>query len=131
MNFFWNRKYARAAAVKAAPKLAAPPLSAPWMVDDVLNLAKFLETPTGIKLRQRARAMEYSTAVSSCRDAFHTAHSAGIATGVSDTINWLESLASDEMRQKLSVPTPDDVGNPHNTADSEHDDAGLVEKYSP
>ena len=75
--------------------------------------------------------MEYNIGITSCRDVFHTQHSAGVATGVSDAIHWLESLASEEMRQKLSEPTPAEVGNPHKTTDSEHDDAGLVEKYSP
>jgi hypothetical protein len=135
MPLFWNKKHhvkVKIVKVASATELRSAPGAAPvWTVEDVLNLNKFFQTSTGTKLLQRARAMEYNTAVRSCRDAFHTVHSAGVAAGVSDTIHWLESLAGDEMRQKLSEPTPVEVGNPQPTAQSEHDDAGLVEKYSP
>lgn len=122
--------------VQTNPAVSSGPIPAPesalaWTVADVLNLRKFLQSDTGAKLLQRARAMEYNIAVNACRDAVHTAHSAGMAAGVSDTVQWLQSLAGEEMRQKLSEPTPVEVGKPHHTADSEHDDAGLVARYSP
>lgn len=112
------------------PPLPKLPLVIPWTQDDVLELRKFLKHPTGLKLIERAMAMQFDRAVANSRDTFHTQHSAGVTVGISDTIAWIESLASDQLYQNLSGPTADQVGKT-DTASGEQDDAALVERFSP
>lgn len=101
-----------------------------WQADNVLELRAFLKTPTGQLLMQRARAMEYNRSIANANDVMHTQHSAGVTVGINGTLNWIESLASDQVLQNLSGPTADQVGKT-DTASGDHDDAALVEKFSP
>ena len=120
-----KQKTAKRSRVAVLPKPAQP-----WLLSDVIALRAFINSPTGANLISRGRAMEYTCAVRNARDTFHTQHSAGVTVGIGDTLNWIESLASDETLSKLSLPTDDQPEN-QNTASGEHDDAALVEKYSP
>lgn len=88
-----------------------------WTVENVLNLRKFILTPTGKSFMQRARAVEAAGCVRSCKDAMHTTHSAARAAGFSDCLEWVESMAGHDMEKKLSgapavqganYPTADD-----------------------
>lgn len=99
-----------------------------WLASDCINLRKFLLSPTGKTLISRARRMEYNRAVENARDTFHSQHSAGVTVGIADTLNWIESLASDELFQKLSLPTD---AQPENNTASGDGEAALVEKFSP
>lgn len=130
MNWPFSRKKPAPLLKAALPPLSKPPLALPWTPDDILELRKFLQSPTGAKLMERARAMEYDRAVANSRDTFHTQHSAGVTVGIADTLMWLESLASDALYQNLSRPSGAQDGNP-NTASGDQDDAALVERFSP
>jgi hypothetical protein len=99
-----------------------------WTAGDCVALKNFLKSEVGHALMQRARAMEFNRAVTNA--AAGTNHAAGITTGINQTLNWIESLASDEMHSKLSRPAGDQAGQT-NTTDGDQDDAALVEKYSP
>lgn len=90
--------------------LPANPIAPEWTQPDVLALRKFLQnTETGAKLVARGKALVAFTAVRACKDVMHTTHSAAQAGGMNEMLNWLLSLASDEMHQKLSQPTGDQV----------------------
>lgn len=130
MHWPFSKKKPMKAAEASLPAGRALPTAVPWTVEDVLELRKFLLHPTGLKLLERGRAMQFDRAVANSRDVFHTQHSAGVTVGISDTLNWIESLASDQLYQNLSRPSGDQDGNP-NTASGEQDDAALVEKFSP
>jgi hypothetical protein len=83
------------------------PLAPVWTSADNLNLRKFLDSESGVKLMQRALGMEYQHAARACADPMHTTHSAGRAAGFIDFRKWLESLASPDMLQKLSRSSGD------------------------
>lgn len=94
----------------ASPAIPANPIAPDWTQPDVLALRNFLtKTETGVKLIQRGKALVSFTAVRACKDVMHTTHSAAQAGGMNEMINWLLSLASDEMHQKLSQPTGEQV----------------------
>lgn len=98
-----------------------------WTPDNCLALNKFLKSDTGHALMQRGRAMEFNRAISNARAG--TEHAAGMTVGITETFNWIESLASDEMFKEISRPSGEQDGN--HTTDGEQDDAALVERYSP
>lgn len=114
--------------LKMLPQM--PEDAPPWSQANVLALKAFFATPTGATLLKRARAMEYNRSVNACSDVFHTQHSAGVAKGITDTLNWIESLASPDMLERLSRPSGDQEGKP-DTSDSDHEDAALLERLSP
>lgn len=72
--------------------------------------------------------MEYNRAIQNARDAVNASHSSGVTVGISDTLNWIESLASNECFQQISGTTADQVENTTAVGDGETD---LAEKYSP
>lgn len=69
--------------------------AADWTLDDRLNFRKFLESTTGTALMNRMRHVESKTAVDACKDSLTTTHSAARASGISDSIEWLLSMARD------------------------------------
>lgn len=84
----WFRKQAA-----PAPSLPAAPNAPQWLIEDRDNLKRFLESKTGQKLLERARAVEYDRAVKACADSFHSIHEASRAAGFSDGLKWLLSLS--------------------------------------
>lgn len=56
-------------------------------------LRTFLAGPTGATLLRRGRAVHYDTAARACADLFHTQHSAGVAVGFGQCLDWLEKLS--------------------------------------
>lgn len=68
----------------------------PWSTDERRMFAAFLQSPTGRSLWERARHVEAGMAITACADSITHAHSAGQASGFSECLKWLESLAKDE-----------------------------------
>lgn len=118
---FWTAK-------KPVAKNVPPSVPMPWTTANCLALRKFLQSPDGQIFFQRARAMEYNRAIQNARDAVNASHSSGVTVGISDTLNWIESLASNECFQQISGTTADQVENTTAVGDGETD---LAEKYSP
>ncbi len=116
------------ASIQPEPKqpepLSAPSPAPEWTAADVSTLRAFLQTPTGQSLLKRGHAQEFNTAISACQDPMHTVHSAARAAGFSDAIQWLESLASDQMLSRL---TGDQVKN---TDAQEQNDLSASERRS-
>lgn len=99
-----------------------------WNVDLLLSLRKFLTSDTGVVLMGKARGMEFNVAIQNAKQG--TPFAAGVTTGISEAFNWIQSLASDEMFEKLSRPSGESDGN-KNTAVEDIGDPDLVERYSP
>jgi hypothetical protein len=127
MMWFGKKSVARQRPDIPGAPIIAPTIPPDWTTADVSALRGFFNTATGGKLLQRGRAMEYSMAVTACGDSMHTVHSAARAAGISDTLNWLESLASDKMLSRLTGAQVRNL----NPATSDQDDAELAERYSP
>jgi len=75
----------------SSSSLPAAPVAAPqWTPGYAQDLKHFLGTECGVVLMSRARAMECATALRACQnpDDCHPQR----AAGVSDAINWLQSL---------------------------------------
>lgn len=83
----WLRQ--REATVISSPLLSVVP-APPWSPEDARQLLTFLRSPTGQTMLMKARAMEASTCVAACAGKGNPSRAAGI----SDTLNWLESLAT-------------------------------------
>lgn len=107
------------------PALMGFRVASDWTGQEAMMLKTFLTSPTGILLMQRARWVEATNAINGAADVFHTQHSAGRSQGFSDAVNWLESLASDQLINAISRPTGDSGGN--DTADAEQSGSVLAE----
>lgn len=118
----------RAAYAKNRSKEQKLPTLAPeWSAGDVQYFAKFLSTPTGQKLLQRAHALEYANAITNAGDVFHTQHSAGQTHGFSECLKWLQSLASDKM---LSVLTAAQSENPIDSPQDEGEEIAIRHSFN-
>lgn len=100
---------------------ALPPVTE-WGESEARVWRTFLESPTGKTLMLRARGLEYANAVRGAQDQFHTVHSAGRTAGITDALNWLESLASDQMISRSSGAQDENL-----TADREQNGTEPVE----
>jgi hypothetical protein len=76
-------------------------------------MAAFLASPTGRLLMARGRAIQFATAVSACRDVFHTQHSAGNAKGFGDALDWLASLSRCSRAPEPSRPDVNRTNDSH------------------
>ena len=84
--WLWQWRAGRA----SVPSLPAAPSAPEWTPVNARELARFLDTETGKLLMERARAMEYNSAVQCVRDA--AAGQIKVPT-FSDAIAWLQSLS--------------------------------------
>lgn len=74
---------------RATPKVCSPIIyDVDWTEGDAEQLKAFLSNPTGTKLLLKGRAMEATTAIAACRGNLNPNRAAGI----SDTLDWLNSL---------------------------------------
>jgi hypothetical protein len=92
---------------------ADPPAQLPeadWSEEHRAHWAQFLSTPTGQAFLARWRVLEGLVATQSCKDVFHTAHSAGTANGWNQSRVWAESLSRAARAHAETGPAvkPDD-----------------------
>lgn len=80
-------------AEQTLPKLSAAPSAPDWLPENQAHWNHFIQSPTGRVLLTRGRAIEFHNATNACKDVFHTSHSAGVAHGFGEALNWLESLS--------------------------------------
>lgn len=81
-----------------------------WTDTDAAQLNTFLKNPTGVKLLQKARAMEAAAAIGACKGKSVPARVAGI----SDTLDWLYSLSiisGASPANDAIASEPENVGN--------------------
>ena len=109
------------------PKPHAVSVAPEWLPEDLLNLRRFLQTESGFKLLQRARALESFNAIGGCK--LGTPHAAGSSFGFGEALNWLENQASEKLLVSISRTTGDQVVN--NPSASAGDAAALEQLFSP
>lgn len=85
----------------AAPHIpsVAPEYAPDWLEQDRLAWCNFLQSDHGKTMIARARAVEWSLLRKASEDVFHTSHTAGVAKGYGDCLNWLESLSRSSRAQ--------------------------------
>ena len=96
MKNWFQREWARLFG-EHRPLNAAPAAAPEWTEEHAQFLRNFLTHPHGQDLLARARALETKLALDACHK--RNSVSPENASGFSDAINWLESLAM------ISVPT--------------------------
>jgi hypothetical protein len=102
------------------------PISAPdWLPENRAHWNAFLNSPTGLVLMARLRAVQGQVATTACADAFHTQHSAGTANGWNECRQWLESLSR-------SSRVIEEAKDSQKSTDSQSPgEASLAERLSP
>lgn len=104
---FWKKK------VVDKPLLTILPVP-DWTAEDAANWKRFLQTPTGQALWQRARAFETKLCIEACQG--NGEHKT--AGGFSNALNWLENLISVASAAQEANSGDDGLGEPEN-ADTE------------
>lgn len=84
---------------KAEPLASVPAVAPDWVEQSRLVWSNFLQSDHGKTLIARGRAVEWNLLRKASEDVFHTSHTAGIAKGYGDCLNWLESLSRSSRAQ--------------------------------
>lgn len=99
--------------------LPACPSAPEWTAEHMMAMKFVLSQPMGQTMIARGRAIQFNLQTTACADVFHTQHSAGMAKGWGDCLNWLESL-SRASREPEATTDKDESG-----------EASILEHYSP
>jgi hypothetical protein len=87
---------------KVPPSFPRLPIPVDWTSEDCAHLARFLKSPAGQNLLEKARCMANANAATACAEPMNIAHSGGVAHGINEFITWMLSLGSDEMFSRLA-----------------------------
>lgn len=128
--WWFSKKQPQPVAKKTAiPVLFLPSVAPEWTTLDISNLRQFLLTPTGQSLIKRWDAACLDVAKRANKDTITTTHSAGHSVGFNEAMQWVLSLASQQMLEKLSAPEA--VKSENIQQPGTYEDSDLLTRFSP
>jgi hypothetical protein len=75
-----------------------------WMPEHRAAWQAFLNSPAGVVLMHRGRAIQFHNSTAACKDVFHTSHSAGTAHGFGECLDWLVGLSRTSRAPEVANP---------------------------